>query len=305
MKNVFTLRSDYDDLPVSVLAVLPEEAPSAVLQIAHGMRGHKERFLPFMEFMAERGVACFANDHRGHGASVLSPEDLGYLYKGGAKALVSDMKQLSDYISASCPSVPFFLLGHSMGSLAARVYMKIYDVPLAGAVICGSPSRNPLCGVGMMLTGVMSLWNEGRYRPSFMQKMTSYMYNRNFRNEGRDAWTCSDPQVRKAFAEDRLSCYDFTANACHALMSMMNDAYSESGWRVERPSLPVLFLSGGDDPCMRGEKHFHESAYLMHKVGYRDVSSVLYPGMRHEILNEAGKEAVWNDIFEFVSNVSG
>ena len=103
MKNVFTLRSDYDDLPVSVLAVLPEEAPSAVLQIAHGMRGHKERFLPFMEFMAERGVACFANDHRGHGASVLSPEDLGYLYKGGAKALVSDMKQLSDYISASCP----------------------------------------------------------------------------------------------------------------------------------------------------------------------------------------------------------
>ena len=96
--------SECDSVPISVMACLPDEGkPEAVMQIAHGMCGCKERFLPFMKYMADHGIACVANDHRGHGASVHSYEDLGYMYKGGGMALVGDMVQLTLWIYESFP----------------------------------------------------------------------------------------------------------------------------------------------------------------------------------------------------------
>ena len=114
MNTNFTLDSAYDGLHLSVLMVRPEGEPSAVLQLSHGMCGCKERYLPFMEYMSDHGVACVASDHRGHGASVLSKDDLGYMYSGGYVALVEDMKMVSDWTRKRFPDVPLFLLGHSM-----------------------------------------------------------------------------------------------------------------------------------------------------------------------------------------------
>ena len=84
MKDVFTLISSFDGLPLSVSVIRPDGPVKAVVQLAHGMRGCKERFLPVMEYLAGKGYACVANDHRGHGASLRAPEDLGYMYKGGS-----------------------------------------------------------------------------------------------------------------------------------------------------------------------------------------------------------------------------
>ena len=142
--SFYTLDSSYDDLKVSVVSVCPDGRPSAVLQLAHGMCGSKERLIPFMEYLAGEGIACFANDHRGHGASIKSENDLGYMYDGGQVALVEDMKMLTDRIKDQYPDIPVFLLGHSMGSMAARVYLKRYPDALDGVIICGSPDYNPI-----------------------------------------------------------------------------------------------------------------------------------------------------------------
>lgn len=84
MTERFILKSDVDALDISVVVVSPEEvSPKMALQLAHGMCGCKERFMPFMEYMASKGVLCVANDHRGHGESVRQTDDLGYMYEGG------------------------------------------------------------------------------------------------------------------------------------------------------------------------------------------------------------------------------
>ena len=127
MIREMTLNSRADGLGVSVMVVTPREAPRAVIQLSHGVCGCKERFLPFMNYMAGKGIACVAGDHRGHGASVRSADDLGYMYEGGYMALVDDMRMITEWAHETFPDVPLYLLGHSMGSLAARVYTKYDD----------------------------------------------------------------------------------------------------------------------------------------------------------------------------------
>ena len=83
-------------------------------------------------------------------------------------------------------------------------------------------------------------------------------------------------------------------------MSMMVETYKTDFWHVSNPMMPVMFLAGSDDPCIISEQKFHKAAYAMHKAGYRNVTSVLYPHMRHEILNEIDKKTVWRDILEFI-----
>lgn len=295
------LESAYDGLSISVAAVYPEGRPEAVLQISHGLRGCKERYLPFMEYMSVHGVACVANDHRGHGLSVKNEKDRGYMYKGGYKALIDDMKAVTDWARRSFRDVPVFLLGHSMGSLAAGTYLKKYGGAIDGMILCGNPSWNPLLHAALALTRLLCLYDEGRYRPEMLQKMASAMYNRRFHDEGPEAWTCSDTLARKSFSSNPLCSFNLTANAAQALLIMMKERYSDNGWTVTNPEMPVYFISGEDDPCMRTERHFHKSAVHLASVGYTDVTSAIYPGMRHEVLNEIGKEAVWKDILDHIN----
>lgn len=302
MNEKLILRSRYDALDLSVLVARPDEGmePVAVLQVAHGMRGCKERFLPFMEYMAEHGVVCVANDHRGHGASVKAEEDRGYMYSGGYEALVDDMRMVTEWTHRSFPHLPVFLLGHSMGSLAVRTYMKYNDDAVDGVFICGSPSETPMTLPGLILGRLLCLFRNGRIRTGMIQGLNSWSYNRRFAVEGRDAWTCSDPEVRKAFAANPLCSFDFTANAMYALMSLMRETYSSKGWQVRHPEVPIYFISGADDPCMRSEKAFHASAQHLADLGYENVTSAIYPYMRHEVLNERGKEMVWDDILNHI-----
>lgn len=296
----FSLSSGYDHLKISVIAVWPEGKPHAILQVAHGMYGYKERFIPFMEYMADHGVLCVANDHRGHGSSVLSEKDLGYMYAGGWAALVEDMHLVSSWALRTCPDTPLYLLGHSMGSMAARVYAKKYDGLLSGLIICGSPAKSPFADLGWAMTKMICMAGGERLRPRMIQKMTSDFYNRRFADEGPGAWTCSDAKIRKSYSDNPLSHFRFTVNAQSALLGLMREAYSTKGWEMTNKDMPVLFISGEDDPCMGSERIFHHGAIMMNSLGYRNVTSAIYPSMRHEILNEIGKEMVWDDVLKFV-----
>lgn len=292
----FLLRSRYDGLDISVLAVMPEREPVAVLQLAHGMCGRKERFMPFMQFMSEHGIICVINDHRGHGDSVKAASDRGYMYSGGYVALVEDMKMVTDWVHERFPGLPVYLLGHSMGSLAARTYMKIHDDSVSGLFVCGSPSLPPMTSVMLPFLRLLCVFRGGRIRVGGLQNLVSWLYNRRFTAEGKNAWICSDPAVRSNFAADSSCAFDFTANAMCALMAMMRETYSRRGWKVTNPDIPVYFVSGDDDPCMRSEAAFHAAAQHLADMGYSNVTSALYAGMRHEVLNEIGKDAVWDDV---------
>lgn len=299
--ETFYIKSQYDDLNIAVGLVRPESKPKAILQFAHGMCGYKERFEPAMEYLAQNGIVCIASDHRGHGGSVKDRKDLGYFYSGGYKALVQDMRDVSEWAMNEFPGVPFYLIGHSMGSLAARVYTKQNDSALSGLIICGSPSWNPLSRFGRFLTGAFCMVGLDHLRPQMLQKITSSSYNRHFASEGPEAWTCSDPEVRKIFTENPLCKFRFTMNGVNNLLKMMGETYDIRGWKVSNPQMPIRFISGAEDPCMISEKKFHKAVWTMHKVGYEDISSSIYQNMRHEVLNEINKQEVWKEVLLFIN----
>ena len=300
MIRTMTMRSPSDGLDISVIVVHPEDTPRAVLQISHGMCGCKERFVPFMEYMAGKGVACVAGDHRGHGASVKSKEDLGYMYGGGYQALVGDLRMITDWIHSEYPGKPVYLLGHSMGSLAARVYAKEDDSSIDGLIVCGSPSWNPMTWVGLFLTTLLCRMGMSRVRMSLSQNMASKKYNRRFSSDGPQAWTCSDPAIRKSLMENPLCNFALTADASRCLMKLMVKTYDGTPWVVTNPRMPVVFMSGENDPVMISERKFHKAAQSLCDKGYMNVTSAIYPAMRHEILNEIDKEDVWEDILDFI-----
>lgn len=295
------LDSPVDSLRLSVAVFVPESAPRAVIQLVHGMCGCKERYFPLMEFLASRGFVCVVNDHRGHGESVRRQEDLGYFHPDGAFALVEDMKMITDWARNNYPSLPVFMIAHSMGSMAARVYMKRYDFLLSGVVLCGSPSWNPLSFIGRLLMSFLCIFDGGRSRPAIIQRMMSDSYNRKFRSEGSGAWTCSDPVIRQSFMSNPRCNFSLTSNGAATVLELMRQTYSMRGWDMKNPQLPVMFLAGEDDPCMISRSHFRRSVNHLRSVGYADVSDIIYPEMRHEVLNERNKIRVWRDILAFIN----
>lgn len=300
MVERMTLNSRFDGLGISVMVVRPEVEPKAVIQLAHGVCGCKERFMNFMEYMAERGIASVAGDHRGHGESVKSIDDLGYMYDGGYMALVDDMRLITETVHTMFPSKPVYLLGHSMGSMAARVYVKYDDSSIDGLILTGSPSWEPMSYVGRVMAGLLCKLGLSHYRMTVFQNIASNRYNRAFPGEGFQAWTCSDPEVRKAYMDNPICNFRLTANGSYNVLSLMYETYKTGRWVVYNPNLPILFISGADDPLMRGESKLHATAQNICDRGYQNVSSAIYPAMRHEVMNEIGKEEVWEDLLKYM-----
>lgn len=299
-----TIVSRADGLAVSILTCLPStEGPKAVVQLVHGMCEHKERYVPFMEFLADNGIASIIHDHRGHGESVKSARDLGYFYEGGYLAMTDDIKTVTDKAKNEFPGLPVVLFGHSMGSMAVRSYSKRYDGSICGLIVCGCPSRNGGAGLAKFLARVHTLFFGKRHRPELIQHLAFGAFNRKFKGESSPhAWICSDPEIIRNYEADPLCNFQFTNDGFINLFSLMQDAYRTKDWHPENPGMPVLFISGEEDPCLINHEKFQDAVNAMKKAGYTDVRSILYPGMRHEILNETGKERVWSDILEFISS---
>jgi alpha-beta hydrolase superfamily lysophospholipase len=254
-----------------------------------------------MRYMASKGIVCVAGDHRGHGESVRSSDDLGYMYEGGYRAMVDDLRMITSWIVSRYPGLPIFLLGHSMGSMAARLYAKYDDSTISGLILTGSPSWEPFAYLGRAIAGLMCFLGMSHYRMERSQRMTSDKYNSRFAAEGTQAWTCSDPAERESFMANPLCNFAMTANGSYNLLSMMIDTYDSSKWIVSNPSMPVFFISGADDPMLGSELRFHSAAMDIRNRGYTNVTSVIYPYMRHEVLNEKGKEQVWTEVYDFIN----
>jgi alpha-beta hydrolase superfamily lysophospholipase len=291
-----TIPSQADGLPLAVCLATPESGePKALVQLAHGMAEHKGRYLPFMSYLADQGYAVLINDHRGHGESMRNPGDLGFFYAGGAKALVSDLHQLTLWFRDRFPGRKLFLFGHSMGSLAVRVYRQHYDGDIDGLVVCGSPGRNPATGVGLALNRMMTAFKGERYISQMFVNMTTGSFNKdNPKSGSANAWLSTNQDNVQKYDADPLCGFPFTLNGYKALLTLMRDAYQPVP--AAHPDLPIHFLSGTEDPCAPDEKGFNDAVTYLLRDGYHTVTAHMYPGMRHELLNHTNRMQVYEDL---------
>lgn len=294
--------SEADGLGISVLEILPEkQSYKGIVQLVHGMSEYKERYIPFMEYLAEQGYVTVIHDHRGHGKSVLSVDDLGYMYGGGAEALLMDIKTVNNDIRKKYPDLPLILFGHSMGSLAVRALAANYDDLMDMLIVCGSPSQNPARPLGTLIAKIeKAFWGE-RHRSQLIRFLTFGSFAMRFKEEKNPhAWVCSDPEVYRQYGESDLCGFTFSVDGYLTLFELLKQAYDIKHWNCKNSKMPVLFVAGEDDPCIGNPRRYAKAVKAMRKAGYADVRGKLYADMRHEILNEKNKEKVYHDVAAYI-----
>ena len=275
-----------------------------IVQIVHGMAEHSGRYEDFARFLVDRGFAVCAHDHIGHGRSAASPADLGHMpVKDGKDALIEDVESMRRIVSARFSrQTPYFIFGHSMGSYITRAYLSRHAQGLAGAVICGTgnePVAKSKAGHALALR--IARRKGERTRSKLLHRLADGSFSKAVKNARTPLdWLSSDPAVVDAYLADDLCGQMFTAGAYATLTSLTAEVATLDSALAVPSELPVLFIAGALDPVGDKGKGVKSAAELFRKAGIADVEVKLYPGMRHEILNEPGKRQVYDDVLAWI-----
>ena len=295
------LNSKCDGLAISVMTFIPEGKVKGIFQIAHGMCEHKERYYNFMEYLTNQGYITIINDHRGHGESIKKRNDLGYFYDETGEFIVEDLHQVTEYIKEMYPDKEVSLLGHSMGSMVVRKYIKKYDNEIKNLIVCGSPSKNELIDLGLILVEVKKFFQGEKHRSNMLQKLALKKNNIKFKDAKSDnSWICSDKRTVEVYDQNDLCGFTFTINGFKNLFKLMKHIYIKKGWEMQNKDLPILFIAGSDDPIIGNKEKWRKSQEFLKELGYKNVTGKLYQGLRHEILNEKNNEKIYKDILDFI-----
>ena len=276
-----------------------DEKPQAILQISHGMKEHILRYEEFAKFMVSRGVLVIGNDHLGHGLTAKDENDLGYFGSENSKTVVDDLHAVTLYAKETYGSdIPFFMLGHSMGSFMARRYIMTYGKELSGVIISGTGSTpGALLSVGRFLTFVLGKIKGDRQRPALLKNMAFGAYNKRIENpESESAWLCKDKAIVEKYDNDKFCTFDFTTDGYKTLFESIAFIQKKSNIEKIPKDLPVLFISGTEDPVGDYGKGVEKAYDEFEKAMIKDCEIVLYHGGRHEMLNEIEREGVFEDI---------
>ena len=283
---------------------LPEK-PLAVLQCLHGMMEHSERYGYFAEWMADKGIAVFTHDHRGHGYSAKSDERTGYFAKkDGWIKILNDVEILRKKFTAGFPDIPYILLGHSMGSLIARDYLKEFGQNLNGLILSGTVHQpRIMLSLGKFLADISVIFSGERKRSRLLSYLTYEKYSSHFRPKRTEFdWLCSNNEIVDRYVEDPL-CGERPTNSFYR--DLLNGAARISTYKelsAINKDLPILFISGKDDPLGNFGKGPEFVARSYRKHGFNKVDLKLYENGRHEMLNEKRKEVVYKDIYKWIMN---
>jgi len=292
---------------LSGFVYLPDTEIKGFFQVVHGMTDHIARYDRILTDMASDGWISFGYDHLGHGKTAKDDSELGYIAKeNGWDILANDVKTYSDAVRKQfgTEDLPFCLMGHSMGSFVVRLAVEKYVKP-DRLIIMGTAGSNPAAGMGLALIKVLKLFKGERHISPLIDNIAFGSYNKRFgggTNEDPSPWLTNDETVRKAYYNDKYCTFKFTLSAMGDLIKLIKYTNRASWYRNIPTSIPVLLVSGEDDPVGNYGKGVKEVETKLAKRGVK-VSCKIYKNGRHEILNDFTYEAVRNDIFDFCNGV--
>ncbi len=284
---------------------LPDGEARGYFHIVHGMTEYIGRYDRLMCEIAEAGYICFGYDHLGHGHTARDESELGYIAdKEGDALLVRDVKVFSDAVISHCKEIygtlPYYLMGHSMGSFITRLAVERYVRP-DRYIIMGTGGKNPAAGAGLAMIALIKFFFGGYHVSPLIYRLAFGSYNKRFGGgsaEDPSPWLTRDDEVRRRYYADRFCNYSFTVSAMGDLIRLMKHA-NRSAWYREMPDLPILLLSGDQDPVGNYGKGVRQVVRDLYKQK-KNAACILYPDARHEILNDSTYGEVKRDILAFL-----
>lgn len=292
----------YEDLPhpLFVRQWLPDGEIFGLVQLCHGMAEHGNRYKRLGTYLAEHGYAAFCHDHRGHGKTCLDGETLGYFSpENGWRDLVDDTLAIGRIMRHEFCDGSFILFGHSMGSLVVSAVAESEDNMYDGFILCGSPSPNSMAPLGKALAEGFCKIGMAKKPNIVLHALAFADVNRFFKKDSsKNAWLSSDKQQVSKYDSDPLCGFHFTSRGFYDLFTGLIDVRSKS-WAVRTQCKPFLLISGQDDPIGgygNGVLWIRDRL----KAAGRDVTCILYPKKRHEILNESDCGKVYTDIVSWI-----
>lgn len=280
----------------------PEGKPRGVVQICHGMSEHIGRYDWLARQLSQRGFTVCGDDHLGHGRTALTDDELGYFgTKDGYIHLMEDEHLLRQEMQKQYPKLPYFLLGHSMGSFITRFYVARHAGGLSGYLCCGTSGHNPALNFALVLASLMVRLRGGKRRGKLINRIAFQDYNKRFENAVTgNEWLSRDTEIYKQFADDKKCSFIFTNSGFRDMFQLLK-AVDGKAWSDQIPKeLPIILLSGEMDPVGDYGKGVKEVYGWLKESGIRDLTLKQYPEARHELHNELNKDEFVADIVSWM-----
>ncbi|ANV98202.1 hypothetical protein BBW65_05040 [Helicobacter enhydrae] len=308
-KEHLSFQSDFGEIVYSVYC--PQTPNNILIQIAHGMIEERSKYEAFATFLCLQGYTIAVSDHRGHGESIGGKSGdyevgFGEMGENGFERAVQDLLTLTKILKQRFNPKHFVLFGHSMGSLLSRRYLQLYEAELDALILMGTPSPNFFASLGSKICKKLEAFKYDKVGTKLMNLASVVGFNREFKR--RDplnphyAWLTRDLEGAKAYQQREDYNFSFTLNSFGGLFAGLHQVFSTYP-NAKRLDLPILFLSGDDDPCGEFGNGAHKAYKHLVSQGYHCVQLRLYSGARHELLLETNKTQVMREIKEWLDGV--
>lgn len=281
-----------------------EVSPIAILQIVHGMAEYIDRYEEMACYFAKQGFIVVGDDHLGHGRTAEEYGDYGYFCKKHASTVVvRDVHQLKKLVQKDYPNLPYFILGHSMGSFILRNYISYYGSGIQGAIICGTAHYgNALPVAARVMTRMMRLCKKDREKSAFLDSVAFQGYNKRTDNRTKFDWLNTDEKEVDLYMRDPLCGFLFTVNGFDTLFGLLQNLSKKSFIHAISKDLPIYLIAGSEDPVGNYGKGV-ATVYEQYKhAGIKDLQIKLYEGARHEIMLEPIKQQVFIDVCNWLKD---
>ncbi len=279
------------------------DLPRGVVQIVHGVAEHMGRYDWFARFLAGHGYAVCGADHLGHGRTGAEDGKFGYFGpRRGWELVTRDVRRLRLMAGDRFPGVPYFLLGHSMGSFLTRTYLCRYPGTVDGAILSGTGQESALLvGAGKALANLIAHIRGPEAVSPLVNELSLGSYNKQFRPNRTGAdWISRDEKVVDAYLRDPWCTFTPTVGMFRDMLGGLQYIASPAALAQMDPDTPVYLFSGDQDPVGGNGAGVRKVYGYFEKQGTRDLTMKLYPGGRHEMLNELNREEVYADVLAWL-----
>lgn len=279
----------------------PVDHPKAVVQLVHGMVEHISRYDPTAEALNAAGYTVVGHTHLGHGKKA---EQLGYFAKeNGWDALIDDVNTLRRETQAQYPDVPYFLLGHSMGSFVVRSYCLKYEKGLKGVVLSGTGHfGKPILTLAGGIAALQCALGMEKKPSHLLERLSSVGYTKGYDDVQTKAdWLTRDREIIARYIDDPCCNFVFTASAYRDMFTGLKRVYPENLGAMEK-EIPIYLFAGDMDPVGSHGAGVRKVARELEDAGVKDVTLKLYKDGRHEMLNELNREEVWADLIAWLDS---